>query len=102
MQVSRVVAVTSAVLVGGAAVAAAASLAGARPVEAGASRCVVVRAAVRGAISTGLNHGARLRAARAVRSRDFKSVYFVSADLQGPGLRGKNEIATWATNKMRL
>jgi hypothetical protein len=37
-----------------------------------------------------------------VRSRDFKSVYFVSADLQGPGLNGKGEIATWATNKLRV
>jgi hypothetical protein len=49
-----------------------------------------------------LNHGVRIRAVHAGRSRDFKSVYFVSADLQGPGLNGKNEIATWATNKLRI
>lgn len=38
-----------------------------------------------------------LRGARAVRSRDFKSAYFVSAEVEGRGRDGSGDIATWLT-----
>lgn len=48
--------------------------------------------------------GGTLRWAHAVRSRDDigglyegKRVWFVSAEIQGPGFGGKDEIGTWAT-----
>jgi len=44
--------------------------------------------------------GGSLRNVQAVKSKDFGSVYFISGDLQGSGLEGDNDIATFATNKM--
>jgi hypothetical protein len=70
--------------------------------SAAASRCLSVPMPLIRAIQTGLDPGLRLRAGRAVKSRDFRSVYFVSGDIQGPGLRGTRDIATWATNKLRV
>ncbi len=54
------------------------------------------------AISSGLKigGGGTIRGAQAVRSTDFERVWFVSADLQGSGLEGKTDIATWATNDL--
>ena len=56
------------------------------------------------AIQTGLTveGGGKLRSAQAVKSGDFESVYFVSADIQGPGLEGAHDIGTWATNRLRV
>jgi hypothetical protein len=49
----------------------------------------------------GLNtDGVTLRDVKTVKSNDFESVYFISADLQGPGLEGENDIATFSTNKL--
>ena len=42
-----------------------------------------------------------LRGARAVRSRDFKSAYFVSAEVEGRGRDGSGDIATWVTYGLR-
>lgn len=66
------------------------------------SRCRKVPTAVVDAISTGLEveGGGKLRGARAVRSDDFERAYFVSADIQGPGLEGSDDIATWTTNRL--
>jgi hypothetical protein len=44
--------------------------------------------------------GITLRNAKVVKSNDFESVYFISADLQGSGLEGEDNIATFTTNKM--
>lgn len=67
-----------------------------------ASRCLTVSPAVVRAISAGLtvNGGGKLRAVRAVRSHDYKRLFFVSADIQGAGMNGRDEIATWATNQI--
>ncbi|WP_162419019.1 hypothetical protein [Cyclobacterium roseum] len=52
-------------------------------------------------LTDGLNtDGITLRNVKVVKSKDFESVYFVSADLQGPGLEGESDIATFATNKL--
>jgi hypothetical protein len=43
-----------------------------------------------------------LRYAQAVKSADFESAYFVSADIQAVGLDGSDDVATWATNRLRV
>jgi len=68
-----------------------------------ALRTKVPPALVRG-IATGLEvqGGGKLRNAWAVKSEDFESVYFVSADVQGPGLEGDDDLATWGTNRLEV
>jgi hypothetical protein len=68
------------------------------------ARCVNVPASVVRAIATGLTveGGGSLRFAQAVKSSDFASVYFVSADIQGSGLEGSDDVGTWATNRLAL
>lgn len=44
--------------------------------------------------------GVTLRNAKAVRSNSFESVYFITADLQGPGLEGSTDLVTFATNRL--
>lgn len=44
--------------------------------------------------------GGNLRSAEAVRSGAHRSVYFVSADLEGPGLEGPGHLATWAVTEL--
>lgn len=44
--------------------------------------------------------GGSLRKAEAVRSGAHRSVYFVSADLEGPGLEGPGHLATWAVTAL--
>jgi hypothetical protein len=63
------------------------------------SRCQPAGAALVSAISTGLDEGLTLSKANVVRSEDFEEAYFVAADLQGPGLDGSSDIATWVSNR---
>jgi hypothetical protein len=35
---------------------------------------------------------------KAVKSKDYENLYFMSGDLEGAGLEGDNDIATFATN----
>lgn len=88
---------TAAVVVGGCG-----REAGNPPVQGGgaASRCETAPAALVQAISTGLTitGGGSIRNAKAVKSAAFEKVWFVSADLEGSGLEGSDDIATWATN----
>jgi hypothetical protein len=65
-------------------------------------RCTRVPPALVKVIATGLEvqGGGNLRFAQAVKSEDFESVYFVSADIQGPGLDGSGDVGTWATNRL--
>lgn len=44
--------------------------------------------------------GGSLRDARAVRSGAHRSAYFVSADLEGPGLEGPGHLATWIVTEL--
>jgi hypothetical protein len=64
------------------------------------TRCEKVPRGLVKAIETGLLAGvgglAKLTDARAVKSEDFKRVYFVSAEIDGAGLEGTGEIGTWA------
>ena len=67
------------------------------------SHCIVVPTSVVSAIQSGLtvHGGGKLVGARAVRSRDYSSVYFVWAKIRGPGM-GTRTIGTWATNRLRI
>lgn len=72
-------------------------------IEVGRS-CMPVPHAVVKAIESGLTvqGGGKLRGAYAVKSRDFSSVYFISAEIQGPGLENNGDIGTWATNRLEV
>lgn len=66
-----------------------------------ASRCLDVPEAVVASLNEGFNtEGLTLRNAKAVKSNSFESVYFISADIQGAGLEGEDDIATFATNSL--
>lgn len=67
-----------------------------------AARCLQVPLKTVDQLSAGLNvqGGGFLRYARAVKSRDFSSAYFITADLEGSGLSGPDDLATWVTNKL--
>jgi hypothetical protein len=62
------------------------------------SRCKKVPPGLVKAIESGLTvtGGGKLTNAWAVKSEDFKRVYFISADIDGTGLEGPDDIGTWA------
>lgn len=65
------------------------------------SRCEPVPDQILQNLAVGLvDRDTSLRAGQAVRSRDHPKMWFVAADLQGPGLEGENEIGIWATNSI--
>ncbi|AEL26868.1 hypothetical protein [Cyclobacterium marinum] len=65
------------------------------------NRCEDVPDSIAQRLIFGLNtDGITLRNVKVVKSKDFESVYFISGDLQGPGLEGENDIATFATNRL--
>lgn len=65
-------------------------------------RCIIPDQAVIDWISLGLlpEDGTYLRHVWAVKSDDFKNVWFVAADIEGPGMDSDDEIAIWATNAL--
>jgi hypothetical protein len=62
------------------------------------TRCKPVPPALTKAIESGLTvtGGGTLKNAQAVKSEDFKRVYFISAEINGPGMEKPGEIGTWA------
>jgi hypothetical protein len=63
------------------------------------ARCENVPQALVDAMEEGLEvtgGGGTLTNAKAVKSNDFERVYFISADIDGPGLEGPDDIGTWA------
>ena len=52
------------------------------------------------AIAEGLtvDGGGSLRGGWIVKSSDFKKVYFVALEVDGPGIDGDGDVGTWATN----
>jgi len=64
------------------------------------SRCENVSMDIVSNIESGLKiqGGGHLKSAKAVKSKDFESVYFISAELEGEGMN--NSIATFATNRL--
>lgn len=59
--------------------------------------CKRVPADVVAGIQEGITtRGVKLRNAWAVHSDDLENAWYISGDLQGPGLEGADDIATWA------
>jgi hypothetical protein len=68
------------------------------PGGAGVRGCKDVRKGLVAAVGTGLTvqGGGTLRQAQAVKSGYFDAVYFVTAEIQGAGLEGSDDVGTWA------
>jgi hypothetical protein len=65
------------------------------------ARCIPADTSLTTPISNKLTvEGARIDYGRAVKSGDFERMYFVSAELEGSGLEGRDDIATWATESI--
>lgn len=65
------------------------------------NRCLDVPEAVVASLNEGFNtKGLTLRNSKAVKSNSFESVYFISADIQGAGLEGQDDVATFGTNSL--
>ncbi len=66
------------------------------------ARCDDVPSEVVDIPSTGLavTGGGSVRSVKAVSSTDYQKVWFVSAELEGPGLEGNGDIGTWTTNSL--
>lgn len=61
------------------------------------AECVAVPPDLVEALEEGFNtRGTSLRNAYAVKSNDLEDAWYISGDLEGPGLDGEDEIATWA------
>jgi hypothetical protein len=62
------------------------------------SRCVDVPAGLVARIAEGLTvaSGGTLSNASAVKSNDYEAVYFVAAEIDGPGMEGDGEVGVWA------
>jgi hypothetical protein len=63
-----------------------------------ASRCENVPRWIVSGINESLNSGVSVRGLQAVRSSAFDRGWLVSGDLEGPGLEGNDDYATWASN----
>ena len=89
-----------AAVLGWALVAAACGGSGAAP-GTGGSACEAASAQLVDAISKGLTvPGATLRGAQAVRSTIPDRGWYVTADIEGPGLSAKDDLATWTTTDL--
>ena len=55
-----------------------------------------------GQLTDGLIEHVTLLNVHRVRSQDQAGVYFVSAELEGPGLEGGDDVATWATDSLAV
>lgn len=66
------------------------------------SRCQRAPSLVLRAIEQGLTvqGGGSLRNGWYVRSGDFERVYFVAADIEGPGMTGPDQVGLWTTNRV--
>ena len=62
------------------------------------TRCLEVPADKVEGIATGLKGGTTLRSAQAVKSKDYEKVWIISAEIEGPGVEGDDQIGTWASN----
>jgi hypothetical protein len=67
------------------------------------SRCIDAPVALVKRVEQGLTlpAGGRLRAVKAVKSKEFTYLYVIAADIQSPGLDGRNDIGVWSTNSLQ-
>jgi hypothetical protein len=65
---------------------------------AGGSRCEAATTDIMTPLGNKLtSEGARVRSGQIVKSRDHEAIYFVSAEIDGPGLEDAGDVGTWAT-----
>jgi hypothetical protein len=66
------------------------------------TRCVPAGSTVIDGISEGLTvtGGGFLRNGWAVRSDDFRRIYFVGGEIDGPGIEGDGNVGLWAVNSL--
>jgi hypothetical protein len=65
---------------------------------AGESRCEAATTDVMTPLGNKLTlEGGRVRAGQVVKSRDHEALYFLSAEIDGPGLEDAGDVGTWAT-----
>jgi hypothetical protein len=65
------------------------------------SRCVAVTTDLMTPLANLLTDKSnRLTSGQAVKSRDHERIYFVSAEIDGPGLADPGDIGTWATSSL--
>lgn len=61
-------------------------------------RCEAATSAIMTPLGNALeNERDRLGNGQVVKSRDHEDIYFVSAELDGPGFQGSGDVGTWAT-----
>jgi len=71
------------------------------PSDAESTRCIPADTSLTTPIANKLTvEGGRIDYGRAVKSDDFENMYFVSAELEGTGLEGRDDVATWATESV--
>jgi hypothetical protein len=65
-------------------------------------RCSIVPPVIVKTLERGLKKSGQrsLRFAQSIKSRDFGSVYFVAADVEGKGLGGADDVGVWAMNNL--
>jgi hypothetical protein len=64
----------------------------------GESRCEAATTDVMTPLGNKLTlEGGRVRAGQLVKSRDHETLYFLSAEIDGPGLEDAGDVGTWAT-----
>jgi hypothetical protein len=73
----------------------------ARPPKA-AAECRRVSRAKLAQIEAGLtvSGGGKLRRGFAVKSGDYNRLYFIAAEIDGPGIEGAGDIGLWASNRL--
>ena len=68
------------------------------------ARCENIQPDLIQIIESGLtvNGGGTLEttSASAIKSKSFKNVYFISAEIQGPGMQEQGDIGLWSTNSL--
>ena len=73
-------------------------------VSVSSSACVNVQPDMVENIASGLSIGGGgtlvKTSARAIKSNDFKNIYFIAAEIQGQGMESKGEIGLWASNSI--
>ena len=68
------------------------------PASADGSRCEAATSAIMTPLGNGLtNERDRLENGQIVKSADHDDIWFVSAELEGPGFQRPGDIGTWAT-----
>ncbi len=69
---------------------------------AAAERCLPVPSSMAQVLADSLTvqGGGSISATAAVRSEDFDNIYFISAEIDGPGMEGTGDVGVWSSNRL--